>query len=136
MRSSAKRFQHILIGLLAVLSLFASPAGACVCSHGDEHIADTVPHGDDVNETSCGFESAADHLLPDDECECLQATPRIAAKYEVLQVDGQAAALPSRVARPTPVIIRSLSAKSAEAELVDRSKLLYFSKSSRGPPLS
>ena len=138
MRISGKRLHQILIGLLAGLSLFASPAAACVCSHSSEHSAAEAAHShcEHSAKSKESSETFAVSLLPVDECECIQATPRIAAKQEILQVESQAAALPSRVAIPTPVLISPFFTKPAEVQPVTHSELEYFSKPTRGPPLS
>jgi len=134
-----KRFQQFAPGILIVLSLFAAPLAACICSHqhGETATAAVSHHHhsqESADHSAPGLSDSTAVLGLDDECVCFQPAPKTLTKSENVTLKQQASApsIPSLIETP---VFRKL-----ESSAVERST--HLSKldapdsftPSRGPP--
>ncbi len=133
-----KRFEQIIISLVAIFSLAVATVSACTCSH---HKHETVEITASCNEHTVATPEAANENVSacvddSDDCVCPDTATRVSTKHETIRITKHAAAIPS----VTHVDIAHVIAELNTAEhRFDRPRYLsdsfYNLAPKRGPPI-
>jgi len=138
MKKGTKNLVLIAIGLPIALSLFVSSVAACICSH---HTPTTPKrefsachgHSETKQRDDSGEKSAK--LDANDDCNCLQPTPRVFSKSETIKIEKQAVALPVSGVEFTAVCAVSTFENAYYEKPFYLSDSFYNLKSPRAPPV-
>jgi hypothetical protein len=136
MKNAAQRLRQFFIGILAVLSLSASPVAACACSH---HAAEPEP------QKSCHSPAPTKHenhgpsaTTPSfgESCLCAQPAIKLSVKAEGFKFKKQASVF-SNGLEETHVLYYPAGVTTDPAHKSERAPTQFTgSTSSRGPPVS
>lgn len=135
------RPRQFIIGLLAVLSLFAAPLSACVCSHHqidvsteaaacDHHPVESAKH------SNSKVSNLLNVLQSDEDCVCIQPSSKALAKSENIKLKKHAEA-PSALPAVEILAFRKVESPAIgiSGPLANLEDFNNF-KPSRGPPRS
>jgi hypothetical protein len=138
------RFGQILVGLMAIFTMAASPINACACSHHETQAVES-----DAHENSCGHvatsdqhdqasenDGSGDHCKSSADCSCVRSTQKPTSNSETAKVKIHSAAL-----LPSPEKIAVVALSHFSAPLASRISVQYrgyisHSHYTRGPPVS
>jgi hypothetical protein len=135
------RIKQFGLAVCLLISLFASSISACTCSHHPENFETEVSSGHEHSETAqterrheAESNENAQSLVPQDECCCIEPSPKISAKSETLKIEKQSlAVLPVSIAQ-TALAAQTVSFKSEFAAPFYLTDSFYNLTPGRAPP--
>lgn len=139
MKKCTQKLERIAIGLLIVLSLFVSSVAACVCSHHTENapkieVSSCHSHPEAKKEDGSNEEGFASFDANED-CSCLQPTPRVYAKSETIKIEKQTTALSFSGVEFKAISVILISENAYYEKPFYLSDSFYNLKSPRAPPI-
>lgn len=134
-RATVKQFT---VCILIILSLFASSAAACVCSHHEKKTQAEVPSchkhskqkkAEQISEPS--FETVNSEI----ECTCFQFVSKISAKSSNVKFEKQTAAASVKTKLKITFVSRTIPATNAFSKPLYLSDSFYNLAPGRAPPV-
>jgi hypothetical protein len=135
------RLKQFGLALCLTLSLFVSSISACTCSHHPEKVEVEAPSCHQHSETAkteqhhdSDSNENAQSLAPQDECCCLEPTPKVVAKAENIKIEKQKLATVSLAPIEIAVVSQIVSVKSEFTRKFYLTDSFYNLTPGRAPP--
>lgn len=137
------RLKQFGLAFCLVVSLFVSSVSACTCSHHPQKVETEVSschqhsestkteqhHSPDSNEE-------AQSVIPQDECCCVEPTPRVVAKAENIKIEKQKLATFSLLPVEIAFVPQTFKVKSEFSRKFYLTDSFYNLTPGRAPPSS
>ena len=135
------RLKQFGLALCLTLSLFVSSISACTCSHHPEKVEIETPSCHQHSETvkteqhhDSDSNKNAQSLVPQDECCCLEPTPKVVAKAENIKIEKQKLATVSLAPVEIAFVPQIVSVKSEFTRKFYLTDSFYNLTPGRAPP--